>query len=455
MPDVHRRIAMAQTRHGKMRHVWKSKQLHPRLKMRLYVSSVCSMMIYGSEAWTLTPAVKRALNGANSKMVAVITGRTIKEEAQSEGKTYDVVAGIRATRLRWLGHILRMPEKRMIHKTVKTLYANRAEGDLLMDAPATSSWEELKEMAFADEKKEWRRRVRAIKDTVNIQATKSGGKKRQRIKKNKKDNKGAKATKKENKKGASAAKATRAPSGGEASEEPSESEDEEWQRLKRTRKYKPLRGRIECVDGFTMSVQASSAHVCIPRNDHGPYTAVEVGYPSEMEPLLMPYSDGMSEICGGAPSMYANVPAEVIMDVVCKHFGLRSDSAHLPKLALPGADAAAATGAEEKESETEEERDENGCKWAAAAVPPTTSDESSVTSDERRSPYSMEHMGAPPPPPPPISQLLVMGSPMSPTSFMTTMTEPQTTVPTTTGELTPPQRLRQVEMSPIEKEDEN
>ena len=204
-----------------------------------------------------------------------------------------------------------------------------------------------------------------------------------------------------------------------------------------------------------MSVQASSAHVCIPRNDHGPYSAVEVGYPSEMEPLLMPYSDGMSEICGGAPSMYANVPAEVIMDVVCKHFGLRSDSAHLPELMLPGADAAAATGAEEKESETEEERDENGCKWAAAAVPPTTSDESSVTSDERRSPYSMEHMGAPPPPPPPISQLLVMGSPMSPTSFMTTMTELQTTVPTTTGELTPPQRLRQVEMSPIGKEDEN
>ena len=88
----------------------------------------------------------------------------------------------------------------------------------------------------------------------------------------------------------------------------------------------PLRGHITCLDGFTMSVQASSAHVCIPRNDHGPHSAVEVGYPSETEPLLMPYSDGMSEICGSAPTMYANVPAEVIMNVVCKHCGLRSDS---------------------------------------------------------------------------------------------------------------------------------
>ena len=91
MPDVRRRIAMAQQRHGKMRHIWKSKALHPRLKMRLYVSSVLSIMIYGSEAWRLTTEVKRAVNGANSKMVAAITGRTIHEEAQKDGKTYDAV----------------------------------------------------------------------------------------------------------------------------------------------------------------------------------------------------------------------------------------------------------------------------------------------------------------------------------------------------------------------------
>ena len=85
----------------------------------------------------LDEKTKRALNGANSKMVSAITGRTTHEEAK-EGKTYDIVAGIRATRLRWLGHILRMPEKRMIHKAVKLLYSNRAEGDLLMDAPSTT-----------------------------------------------------------------------------------------------------------------------------------------------------------------------------------------------------------------------------------------------------------------------------------------------------------------------------
>ena len=87
---------MAQTRHGKMRHVWKAKAIHPRLKMRLYVSAVCSIMIYGAEAWRLDDEAKRALNGANSKMVSTITGRTIREEVTAD-KTHDVVADIRTS----------------------------------------------------------------------------------------------------------------------------------------------------------------------------------------------------------------------------------------------------------------------------------------------------------------------------------------------------------------------
>ena len=56
-------------------------------------------MIYGSEAWYLNDRVKKTLNGANSKMMVAIIARTIKEEV-SEGKTCDVVAGIRVTRMR-------------------------------------------------------------------------------------------------------------------------------------------------------------------------------------------------------------------------------------------------------------------------------------------------------------------------------------------------------------------
>ena len=178
-----------------------------------------------------------------------------------------------------------------------------------------------------------------------------------------------------------------------------------------------------------MSVQASAEHACTPRDDQGPYTEVEVGYPSKKETLLLPWGDDASEAYDGPPTMYAHVPAAVVKTVVSRHGGLREDSGEMPALMTE----------EEKENEAEEEeRDENGCLWAAAAVPPTTTEEeSSTTDDEHRSPYSMIHMGAPPPPPPPLPQ---------------TDNTPHTQQ--RTGALTSPQQLRQLEMSPIETDEE-
>ena len=99
MSDVQIRIARAKQRFGKMRHIWGNKELHVNLRMRLYKSSVCSILTYGPEAWRLTPrGVSAVLNGANSSMVSKITGRPIREET-SEGKTFDLLKWIRARKL--------------------------------------------------------------------------------------------------------------------------------------------------------------------------------------------------------------------------------------------------------------------------------------------------------------------------------------------------------------------
>ena len=50
MTDVRIRIAAARQRFGKMRHIWADKRIHLNLRLRLYKSSVCSIMTYGSEA---------------------------------------------------------------------------------------------------------------------------------------------------------------------------------------------------------------------------------------------------------------------------------------------------------------------------------------------------------------------------------------------------------------------
>ena len=107
LTDIDRRIAMAAQRHGKMRHLWRSKSLHLKLRLRLYAASVCSVMTYGSEAWYLTTQVQKKINGAHSRMMSVITGKTPREEATRGTQTIDLLTRIRARRLQWLGKILR------------------------------------------------------------------------------------------------------------------------------------------------------------------------------------------------------------------------------------------------------------------------------------------------------------------------------------------------------------
>jgi hypothetical protein len=77
---------------------------------------------------------------------------------------------------------------------------------------------------------------------------------------------------------------------------------------------------IVCVDGFTMSVQASIYHYCEPRDNDGPYTQFEVGYPSEREESLMPFCEDADK---PTDTVYGYVPYEVVMDVIEKHGGVR------------------------------------------------------------------------------------------------------------------------------------
>ena len=128
--------------------------------MRLYKSSVCSILTYGSEAWRLTPNVCAALNGANSSMVSKITGRTIRDEA-TDGKTFDLIKWIRARKLQWLGHILRMGSERKIKQAIFEMYKAPQQGDMLMDAPRTDSWREL--CTYGCDREYWKARVRALR----------------------------------------------------------------------------------------------------------------------------------------------------------------------------------------------------------------------------------------------------------------------------------------------------
>jgi hypothetical protein len=80
--------------------------------------------------------------------------------------------------------------------------------------------------------------------------------------------------------------------------------------------------RIICKDGWSMSVQASQHHYCRPRQDVGPWTEVEVGYPSTAEPLLFEYVECETDDTDWTGSVYPYTPVGVVAAVLDLHGGV-------------------------------------------------------------------------------------------------------------------------------------
>ena len=118
MTDVRARVAMARKTAGKMRNIWSSRWIPLALKLRIYISGVCSVLVYGSEAWTLDANAIRTINGANSIMLSRISGKSVHDEARDSTRSFDLVRWIRARRAQYLGHILGMDPSRIVHKAV-------------------------------------------------------------------------------------------------------------------------------------------------------------------------------------------------------------------------------------------------------------------------------------------------------------------------------------------------
>lgn len=73
--------------------------------------------------------------------------------------------------------------------------------------------------------------------------------------------------------------------------------------------------RIVCADGTTLSVQAGSMLYSTPRSNRGPYSAVEVGFPSSPPPSTW------DEYASG-PDIWAYVPIELVHFYIAGHGGI-------------------------------------------------------------------------------------------------------------------------------------
>ena len=84
---------------------------------------------------------------------------------------------------------------------------------------------------------------------------------------------------------------------------------------------KEIAERITCNDGFALSVQASKNHYCAPKtNDAEVYTEVEIGFPSGVEGVLMPYAE---DSLAPMDTVYGFVPVSIVCEVIDKHGGIK------------------------------------------------------------------------------------------------------------------------------------
>ena len=161
--DVKTRIAMAMQRCGQLRHVLGSKHLPLYLRLRLYEAAVISILSYGNESWDINAKTRLSLVGANSRMLAWFTGKTIAQEARPATTSLNVISRIRARRLRWVGHLLRLGPEYPPYHALKVQHDMNKEGNILMDAPPHDTFEEL--TTIAEDRALWRERVNTIRES--------------------------------------------------------------------------------------------------------------------------------------------------------------------------------------------------------------------------------------------------------------------------------------------------
>ena len=83
--------------------------------------------------------------------------------------------------------------------------------------------------------------------------------------------------------------------------------------------YRNPAPRVDCADGWSVSIQASQYHYCEPRTNAGPWVEFELGYPSELDPELEPFAEEPDT----TRTVFAYVPASVVLALIAKHGGAK------------------------------------------------------------------------------------------------------------------------------------
>ncbi len=116
--DVKRRIGLANGVVQSLDKIWRAKDISVKTKVRVYETLVLSLLLYNSETWALKEETKRRLLVFEMTCLRRITGISRKDKIRNTtirkraGVEEDIVQKITRNRLRYFGHVVRMPSSR-------------------------------------------------------------------------------------------------------------------------------------------------------------------------------------------------------------------------------------------------------------------------------------------------------------------------------------------------------
>lgn len=130
--EIQNRLRQASASFGRLRErVFLNKDLNIKTKITVYQAVCISTLLYGCESWTTYSRHLKLLEAYHIRCLQRILGiswrdRVPHTDILSRTKCVSIEATVSHHQLRWLGHVIRMPEERLPRKT---LYGQLHEGE--------------------------------------------------------------------------------------------------------------------------------------------------------------------------------------------------------------------------------------------------------------------------------------------------------------------------------------
>lgn len=182
--ELSARIQKASGAFHQLGSIWQSRSIRTPTKIRIYKAAVLTILLYGSEVWNTTKEQMRRFEVFHQRCLRKILKIrwnyfVSNAEVLERAKIKPVETFISAARLRWFGHVVRMPKERVPNYLLewKPTHGKRSRGRprknwrtcVLEDAASfmqlnSVTMEEIKQQAI--NRVQWRSMIRQNKDSL-------------------------------------------------------------------------------------------------------------------------------------------------------------------------------------------------------------------------------------------------------------------------------------------------